>query len=87
MKTDHFTEYVLFELISAKIKKSKGEKKTAEKQLRSLSEQMKKEYRGTYEYRGREVEKEIADCEGVKQSGVDWERYADGLNVNMMLSH
>ena len=53
LKSDFFKEYILYEFISVKIKKSKGEKKTAEKQLRSLSEAMKKEYRGSYEFRGR----------------------------------
>ena len=52
----------MLEFISAKIKKIKGETKSAEKQLRSLSEVMKKEYRGSYEYRGREIERELAEC-------------------------
>ncbi len=61
---------------------------------------MKKEYKGSYEYRGREVEKELADLNKkddiavVSSAGpvsqhnaVQWEKYANGLNVGVLLSH
>ena len=61
---------------------------------------MKKEYKGSYEYRGREVEKELEELNKKdenavgsspgtvnQQNAVQWEKYANGLNVGVLLSH
>lgn len=69
--------------------------------MQILSDAMKKEYKGSYEYRGREVEKELEELNkkdetavgssagtvNPPQNAVQWATYANGLNVGVLLSH